>query len=413
MTGGRAMPWWCLLAVGCSGPAAEPSTQAPPLQLRPFLGDLMALAATLPPPAAAVQSELRDLADIALQLTETDPRTAARAERALLEHADAWWVLEPALLHEDARVRSRAAWLCGQTGAAELQAALVLRLKYEADPDAVLWVADALQRLGNDCALGVLDGAMGTAATAERAGQMAIEICRERSLPLAAAPTYVELQQHLRQLFAGWHRTGTSSRPGAPAPAGQKLDARFAAHLQTTQGTKLRPVDDARFVTTRCGRLPVPLLVRTLAAEEPYLRTMALQVLTDIGAPARDAAPAVLALLADPLTGAYAVRALGAIGATEAVPYLRRLVTATDIDQRSEAVQALGLLQDHDSAAALRGRLADDQETMDVRVGAAFGLLCLGPDAAAEAFLTERQQRHDYHEPTLARLRERLARLGR
>jgi hypothetical protein len=48
-----------------------------------------------------------------------------------------------------------------------------------------------------------------------------------------------------------------------------------------------------------------------------------------------------------------------------------------------------------------------------VRVGAAFGLLCFGDDAAAEAFLAEREAKKDYHEPTLLHLRERLAALRR
>jgi len=51
--------------------------------------------------------------------------------------------------------------------------------------------------------------------------------------------------------------------------------------------------------------------------------------------------------------------------------------------------------------------LSDAQESFDVRVGAAFGLLCLGPNPAAEAFFAEREAKKDYHEPTLQRLRER------
>lgn len=48
-----------------------------------------------------------------------------------------------------------------------------------------------------------------------------------------------------------------------------------------------------------------------------------------------------------------------------------------------------------------------------MRVGAAFGLLCLGADADAQRFLAEREAKKDYHEPTLALLRERLAALQR
>jgi len=403
-----------LLAFGaCGSPKASASKPAqpplPPLQLHPFLAELQRLAATLTPPNEASQHELRELADVALRLVEADPRTQMRAERALLEHQQAWWVLEPALLHDDVSVRRRAAWLCGQTGQPALQAALVLRLKYELDPEGVVWVAEALQRLGNDTGLGWLDAAMTREATAQQAGTIAIGICRDRGLTLPEQPTYAELQAHLRTQSAAWQRTGRRPRPGAATAEMEPLDARFAAHLATTQGTQLRPVDDARFVTTRCGQLPVPLLVRTLGAEEPYLRTMALQVLADIGAPALAAAPAVLPLLADPLTGSYAVRTLGEIGATDAIPHLRARLDDIDTEIRAAATQALGLLQDHDSTAALTARMQDPQEVLDVRVGAAFGLLCLGENAAAAEFLADREQKHDYHEGTLAKLRARLA----
>jgi hypothetical protein len=404
-----------VFAAACSQgqPDANAAVKTPPPQLQPFLPELERLAATLPEPDASTQRELRELGDVALRLLEADPRTQMRADRALLEHADAWTVLEPALLHDDLAVRTRAAWLCGQSGQPALQAALVLRLKYELDPNGVLWVADALQRLGNDVGLGWLDAAMGRDATAQQAGTMAIDICRERGLTLSEPPTYDELRAHMRTLYAAWRTTGTTSRPGVPPPPHGLLDARFAAHLKTTQGTQLRPVDDARFVTTRCGRLPLPLLVRTLSAEEPYLRTMALQVLADIGAPARESASAVLPLLADPLTGSYAMRTLGEIGATEAVPHLRPRLTDPDTELRAAAAQALGLLQDRSSSAELTARLQDPQEALDVRVGAAFGLLCLGDNPAAHAFLTAREQQHDYHEPTLQHLRERLAQIVR
>lgn len=400
-----------LLAAACGDGSAAAPADAPP-ELAPFLPKLEAMAATLTPPDEATQKELQELADIALSRVEVDPRTHTLAERALLEHEHAWFVLEPALLDDNPpAVRSRAAWLCGQTGRPELQAALVLRLKYELDREAVLWVADALQRLGNDSGLGFLDGAMAVTETAQQAGGMAIEVCRERGIALSEQPTWAELQGHLRELLATWRRTGVSTRRDFPAPspaARAALEARFAAHLKTTQGWQLRPVDDARFVTTRCGVLPVPLLVRTLSAAEPYLRTEALEVLADLGLPGRAAAEPVRALLADPLTGAYAVRTLGQIGATEAIPAIRKRLTSPDVEQRAAAVQALGLLGDAPSAEALRLRLADEDEAFDVRVGAAFGLLCLGENAAAEAFLDTREQQGDYHAPTLARLRERL-----
>jgi len=403
-----------LFTAGCGGdpPSTPQAPELPVPPLRSMLAELKALAATLQPPSPAVQRELRDLGDLALQLVEADTRTAARAERALREHADAWWVLEPALPHERVEVRRRAAWLCGQSGQTVLQLPLLLRLKYELDAETVVWVADALCRLGNDTGLAWLDAAIATAATAEPAGAAAIEALRARGVDLPEQPTWDQVRQALQAQHANWRTRGVSAFASTP-PAEGPLAARIAAHVVTTESTLLRPVDDARFVLTRAGRLAVPLLARTLAANEPYLRTMALQVLADLGTAAAQSASAVMPLLGDPLTGSYAVRTLGEIGATSALPSLRPLLASADIELRAAAAQALGVLRDETSREPLRQRLADPAETMDVRVGAAFGLLCFGADGPAEAFLAERETNRDYHEPTLARYRERLAALRR
>lgn len=403
------------LAAACGGAAdSQPQgPQLPPLQLRPMIGELKSLAAALRAPADTVQRELRELGDLALQLVEADPRTAARAERALLEHADAWWVLEPALGHERVEVRRRAAWLCGQSRQTVLQLPLLLRLKYELDPPTVVWVADALARLGNDTGLAWLDAALGAEATAEQAGGAAIEALRARKIELPEQPTWAELRQKLQAQVASWERLGVSALGGLPPPPDGPLQARLATQLITTEGTLLRPIDDAKHILVRAGRLSVPLLERTLVASEPYLRSTALELLARIGLPAASAAKAVLPLLADPLTASYAVRALGEIGARDALPFLRPLLRHADSELRAATAQALGLLRDEASKPALRARLEDAAETLDVRVGAAFGLRCFGDDAAAETYLAERAAKRDYHETILAQLRERLATMRR
>jgi len=397
----------------CRGGDDDPTSRLPslpPLVLQPFQPELTRIAGTMPTVPDATRRELQELGDVALQIVEVDARTRDRAERALLDHPFGWSVLEPALLDDrPLAVRCRAAWLCGQSKQSILILPLLLRLKYELDPEGVLWVADALQRLGNDAGLGFLEAAMGVERTAERAGGMAIEICRERGLPIAEQPTYAELRAHLRELLAQWRERGTSSRPGVTPPPADHLQARLATHLSTTQGTQLRPVDDARFVMTRAGTLALPLLMRACTAEERYLRTMALQVLADLRATARSAEPAVLPLLADPFTGPYAIRTLGEIGAKDAIQHLRPRLTSIDTEVRAAVPAALGLLGDRDSADALRKTMLDPNEVLDVRVNAAFGLACLGDDPAAAAFLAERDAKKDFHADMLARLRERLA----
>ncbi len=407
---------WCTLAfaAACGDGARDPAPPAlPPLSLRPMIAELKALAAKLAPPDDAAQRELRELGDVALQLVEADTRTAARAERALLEHAGAWWVLEPALAHERVEVRRRAAWLCGRSGQTVLQLALLLRLKYEQDPEAVVWIADALQQLGNDHGLAWLDAAIGSDATAQQAGTAAIAALRARGVQLAEQPTWDELRRELQAAGARWRQRGRSSLPDVGVPAAELLEPRLATHLVTTEGTLLRPIDDAKWVLVRAGDLPVPLLTRTLSADEPYLRTAALELLGRIGPAAKAAAPAVLPLLGDPLTASYAVRTLGELGDASIAPQLRPLLARIDIELRMAAAEALGMLRDEPSRAPLRARLADPNESIDVRVSAAFALRCFGDDPQAEAFLAERETSKDYHESRLRLLRDRLAAIAK
>ncbi len=402
------------LALAAAACDAERDTERagpalPPLALRPMLAELQALADRPLAPDEAAGKTLRDYADVALQLVEADARVAALAERALLEHASAWWVLEPALEHDEVAVRQRAAWLCGRSGRTVLQLPLLLRLKYEPDPMAVVWVADALQRLGNDGALAWLDAAIGSDAAAQQAGALAIAALQERGVDVPAEPTWDDLSGLLREVTEQWRRTGTTTRPDVAPPDEELLEVRLAKHLVTPSGWQLRPVDDARHVMRLAGRLAVPMLARATHAEEHYIRTMPLQVLAELGPAAAAAVPDVLPLLQDPLTAAYAVRALGEIGDPVAVPHLRPLLDDPETELRAAATHALGLLGDTASRPALEARLQDGAETMDVRVGAAFGLLCLGEHAGARAFLDEREAQQDYHEPTLTRLNERLA----
>lgn len=409
------LPLLLLLATACGDagdPAAAGQSPRPAPALQPFAARLKAMAAALSPPEPAEQRELRELGDLALQRVEADARTAARGERALLDHPAAWWVLEPALADEQVAVRRRAAWLCGQSAHGVLQLPLLLRLKYELDPETVLWVADALQRLGNDTGLAWLDAAIGAPATAEQAGAMAVAICRERGLPLSDPPTWDELRGHLQAQHAAWRQRGTSGRAGAPPVDAAALQARLAAHLATVEGTLLRPIDDAKYVLVRAGALGIPLLRQTLSASEPYLRTTALQLLAQLGPVAAAAGPDVLPLLDDALCAEEAMRTLGEIGTAAAIPRLRPALADPDVGRRAAAARALGLLRDEPSLPVLRRLLADDA-AMDVRVHAAFAVLCLRADAEAEAFLAAREAAKDYHGDQLRLLRERLAAVPR
>ncbi len=408
-----------LLLPGCGEPersAADAGPQLPPLQLVPRMAAFKELAAgaNLAVDEAALR-EAKDYAEIALLLVDADERTRARSERALLEHEAAEPALVPFLKHEDAGVRSRAAWLMGRTGKSILQFALLLRLKDETDGDAALWMAEALHRLGNDAGLPWLDAAMDREATAQRAGAMAIELLQADGAELSAEPTWAELQGLLRQRIAAWNRTGKGCRTDAVAPPDERRTAAICArHLSAGEGmqlTQLRPIDEAKFVLTRSGSLGVPSLRTALSAQEPYIRSIVLQILAQLGRAAHAACSEALPLLGDPLTEAYAMRALGELGCEEAAPFLIARLSSADTELRASAAGALGLLGRQDQAPRLMALMQDQNEAMDVRVQAAFGLQLLGDQEQAVAFFGERQRLLDYHEPTLRILQDRLNRL--
>jgi hypothetical protein len=400
-----------LLLAGCHKDASPSNpTAPPPLALVPMIGELKAKAATTPPPLdTAKRREVQDLLDLYVAPEGADARTLARAERTLVETKGTLSVVEAAFASTDPTVRARLAYLCGKLGPVA-QLPLLLRLKYENHPMAVLWVASALAACGNESGLLWLADATTRADTAQLAGQLSMESLRTLGVALPEQPSWDELRTALHTRSEAWRKQGGR---GVLDPAQlAEIEARIAAHLVATEGKPLRPVDEARYALTRSGVLAVPQLRMVLRAEEPYLRTMALQVLAELGPVGSSTADAVLPLLDDPLTASYAIRALGEFGEMRYAPLLRTRLETVELDPRCAAAEALGILGDTTSAPKLRNLLASASSPMDLRVSAAFGLLCLGPDPAAEALLAEREQRKDYDPATLQKLRQRLASRG-
>lgn len=407
-----ALAFAALLAAcsGDGGPKQPTMPQLPPLQLVPTIESLKETAQQRTPgPAEAVKKELQDYADIVLQITPTDERTTGRAERSLLDSDFAGDVLVPMLKHEDAGVRSRTAWLLGRTGRSILQFAVVLRLKDETDAEACLWLADAAHRLGNDSGLVWLDAGMNAEATQQRAGELAIGLLKEDGEALPETPTWADLQHALRKRTAQWLATGVGCRDGVAPPDPQQVAAICASHLAITESFLLRPIDEAKYVLKRAGVLGLPTVERGLRASEPYLRSVTIDVATALGPMAKSLGPALLPLVGDPLTSSYAMRALGSIGYADALPHLRARLDSVDTELRATAAEALGLAGDAATAERLRAAMNDAGEAMDVRVKSAFALLCFHADAAAEAFLLEREQKGDFHAPALRALRDVLA----
>lgn len=379
--------------------------ELPPLQLSPLVPDLQRLVAGGPPePAAARLESLLDLGRTAFD--DGDQRLRTRSRDALLAEPGAFWALERLLEDADASVRSQAAFALGETGHRASVLPLVLRLKYEADATARVWVASALAQLDNGAGLQTLITAMDAEVTAQAAGLQAIEILRRAGRELAPEPTYATLGTELRALAGVWSATGSI----APAASGSDpaTEARIAARLLALTDYQLRPVDDTRFILARLGRVSLPLLRRAIAAQEPFLRTHALEILRELGPLAIELAPATLPLLGDHLCRVDAARALAALRADAAAPFLRTWLADADVELRAVAAGALGPLGDRAAEPLLLARMRDEREAMDVRVQAAFSVALFDRDRPAMHFLRQRLAAGDYHAPTLREILERI-----
>ncbi len=400
-----------LLLLGCgdaSGREPRPP-EPPPLRLQPTLPSLQEIAAEAPPPPAERLAQLLDLGRTAFE-EHGDARLAARCRASLLAEPDAGWALEQLLLHDVPAVRSQAAFALAESNARTAVIALALRPKYERDPLVLVWIADALATLGSGAGLELLAAAMDQEATAQQAGAQAIAILRRAGHEVAETPTWQDLQAGLRRLDDHWRQHG--ELPGVPPPdaaTAAVLQARVAQRLLVLPEFQLRPVDDTRFSLARCGTLAVPLLRRCLSAEEPYLRSHALEVVGELGPAAGTAAPELLPLLRDPLSRVDAARALARIGAAAAAPLLRPWLASPEIELRAAAAGALGLLGDRAAEPRLLAMMRDPAEAMDVRVMAAFSLAVFERAPPGIGFLRERLAAEDYHAPTVRELLDRAA----
>jgi len=397
------------IVVACGGNAeGHEVPELPPLVLAPKLPVFRELAATgSQPPTEKRAAELEDLFKTAFA-PGSGSRLRTMAKRSLLDADDAFWILEQGLEQDDANMRSIAAHELGGLGHQASILPLLKRLKYEQDPAVLVWVAASLTKLGNHAGLPKLVSLMERAGTAPQAGLQAIEILKALGIATGVQPTYGQLKVWLRDQHRKWRHTGTVEGGKWPAKPDALTAARIAQHLTRLEDFQLRPVDDARFVLVRAGVLSLDLLAEAVQANEPYLRNHALEIVRDLGRPARSLRPKILPLLADPLSRSFAVQALGNIGALEALPHLLAMLHSPEAELRAAAAEALGPLGSKDAIAPLKAVLADEKEMMDVRVRAAFSLAIFELERPAFQFLEERKAKGDYHGSTIDELMNRV-----
>ena len=284
----------------------------------------------------------------------------------------------------DSWVRAQAAWRLGTTGADWLVPRLLLRLKYETDPETVVWLASTLGAYRNYDGLAVLWRFRNDAGSSEELRNSA----QERLESLARDAGLDSPEQH-------WELWNVSDPDGrllneSPSPRLRLEMWKWISQL-SGEHFQLRGVDDARFVLSRMGSWVVEPLCEALHDEDVYVQVHAAQCLERMGSRATTAGPTLVEALADPGLAAQAAAALGRIAYPSAEPILRSRLQdrGTAHELRVACAASLGELGLGSSVRPLEALLLDETEPFDLRQVSANALVRLGAGDRAAAFLIE------------------------
>ncbi|MCB9890191.1 MAG: HEAT repeat domain-containing protein [Planctomycetes bacterium] len=403
----------------------------PPLALTPRLGDFEAKAAmaTAQVPADK-QKELVEYFELA-ESEGVSGRTQHRARSSFDESEFATRVLEWITTeHEDARLRSIAAFRLGERKSLGATTVLLKRLKYEKDAFARIEVAAALIEFGVEWGFEELRLALENPnhVARSRAGGIAVPLAKRFGAELGEQPTWQQLTEFASTRLAHWRETGVPTEVPKPPEDSEKTDApstvttddpkselalrdaRFAQLFVNLEGFQLRPVDDARFMLRRAGKLGFEDLRLALAADEHYLRNHALEVVYGLGPVAHEMRELVRPLLADPLSRAMACRTLGAIEDREALPWCVDLLEHGDLETRVAAAQAIGSIGGAPARSMLEKLATDEAQAMDLRVAAAGSLARLELDRPWWNWLVLQRKNETYHKDTLDEMLDEIDR---
>ena len=324
----------------------------------------------------SLDNALRQAAVELLGVLAQEPSGAAASERLLDLTTTA---TEPWL-------RAHAAWRLGTSHSDHVLPRLVLRLNYESDPEAFLWVASSLARGG--CLAG-LGGLMDLASRGD-----------ERATRAQAEITWIEeqLADSAAKLLQRWSSSEASALPLA-APSEAQLSEIWSLVQDLSGDTfALRPVDDARYILSHLG----PWCARELAAAlwdtDPYVRLHVAQVLERMGPRARETEMALVVALTEVQVAPAVAEALGSVGSPRS---LKPLLAASQADQPHElrvaAVRGLGdlgLPGALDTIQKLFRELKDpsQEHLQDLRLASAKALVQLGSGDEASTWLLQQME---------------------
>lgn len=269
----------------------------------------------------SVDVALRQAAVELLGVLAQEPDGAGASERLLGLATDA----------RESWLRAHAAWRLGGSHSDHVVPRLVLRLKYEGDPEAFLWVASSLAR--NGCLAG-LSGLIDLASRGDERGARAQgEI----------AWIEKELGDTSAKLLRRWNTSEASALPLAPPSDAQLFEVWSLVKDLSGDTFALRPVDDARYILSQLAPWCAREVALALLDQDAYVRLHVAQVLERMGGRARETEGDLIRVLAEPGVAPAAAEALGSVGSPAC---LEPLLAATQESQPHElrvaAVRGLG-----------------------------------------------------------------------
>ena len=182
------------------------------------------------------------------------------------------------------------------------------------------------------------------------------------------------------------------------------------ARLDRCREFNLRFRDDAVFILERAGWQACAALAAGLREANVDIRVATVEILRSLGPVGRPLGPLLAGLLRDPLTGLYAVEALGTTGWLAGAPFLLRLAGSPAPDLRQATLLALGRMGAKSALPLLEAALADTARAPEEHLAAALSLGLLGDRTRAQTLLEGMSRRPDVHQETLRQHLEELER---
>jgi HEAT repeat protein len=292
---------------------------------------------------------------------------------------------------------------------------LLRRIKYETDTDTLIQVFLALGKLGNPSGLANLLAWLQDPKWAHRAGTpmvTLVQVLGQSYDPKKDGwPGLTRKAKHILEVFKQRGNLEKKTKPSS-----ERTLREYWLFLRHLDGTKLRPIDDARFICKRAGLQPIPLLRKACLDKRQGVRVRILQTLIDLGHPSHAALDHVRQLLADPLCAPYAIEAIGALGGKDAWDTLHSLVenqasprTPKERELRIATLKALMHLEEAASIPLLQKVFSESKKDLEMRIYAAAALRTASraEEKRAEEFLKNTLKEKSFHPPTLRELLDR------